>query len=115
MTPNLVLPALARRIIYGLFALIGLAIGAVGVWYTSVSEPVPGWLVRVGAVDAFVVSAPLFLAVLNINRDSAAVLAADAIPVDEYTDLNAVTDDEPAAEPVDIDTPGSDRTPPAAA
>lgn len=106
MTPDIILPKSARRIILFVAGVIGLGLGAAAVWFSSVGSDIPTVLIQITAVFSFVSAAPLFLAVANINKDeSDPTEQGDTSILDDPTDVNS----EPVeAAPVD-------PTPPAAA
>lgn len=109
MTPDIILPKKARKIVFALFGLLGLALGAAAVWFSSVGDPIPSWLIRSAAVDAFVTSAPLFLAVLNINKDVSDDLFKSNVNADAGASADQdIQEDVPVDEQVDDQGAGLD-------
>jgi len=111
---KVVLPYKPRLVIYVTLAVITmLVIPAAGIWFTSVGEPIPLLLVRIGAIASFVAGSSLVLSILNIKKgdellnDSqvkAEVLDPSTAPVqDEEPDEPEVEDDGPGVEAVVTD------------
>ena len=75
-----ILPAQVRRILYAVYALIGLALGAVQVGYSAGALGQPSWLIVTWAVFGFVGTGLGLTAASNITtpqvRDDATVAAA---------------------------------------
>ena len=106
---NVVLPKKPRLIAYVVLASITmLVIPGAAVWFTSVGEPVPQLLVRIGAIASFVSGNALVLAALNINKGDKLLndsqIKETIVPVDEGSG-----DDEDIDEEVeDLDTPDTE-------
>jgi hypothetical protein len=106
---NVVLPKKPRLIAYVVLASVTmLVIPGAAVWFTSVGEPVPQLLVRIGAIASFVSGNALVLAALNINKGDKLLndsqIKETIVPVDEGSG-----DDEDIDEEVeDLDTPDTE-------
>lgn len=71
----------ARKILYAVYGLIGLAVGAIQVAYGAVSATTPGWFKIALAVYAFVGTAIGAVAASNVKQPAAAApSAASAAP-----------------------------------
>lgn len=60
-------PAWVRRIIYWVFAILGLVQGALAAGFAAVGQPLPAWVLILNGVTGFLVSAPLIVAVLHVR------------------------------------------------
>lgn len=65
-----ILPAKWRSVAYAVFAVLGLALGAVQVWFASAGAGQPGWLTPAMAVFAFVAAGFGFTANANTSTDT---------------------------------------------
>lgn len=80
MTPNdIILPQNVRKAIYLTFVVLGLGSGAAHVGFSSAGQTDPLWLTVASAVLAFLVSAPLIVALINITPQGAAADAERAV------------------------------------
>ena len=63
---NIISSGLTRKIVYGIYAILSLSTGALHVWFSALKLDDPAWLTGSTAVIAFLASAPLTLALVNV-------------------------------------------------
>jgi len=92
---NIIASGVARKVVYGIYALLSLGTGALHVFFSAVGLPDPSWLVGATAVIAFLASAPLTLALVNVFAPENQTASAPAPAPVEATPEPAPT--QPAA------------------
>ena len=63
---NIISSGLTRKVVYGIYAILSLSTGALHVWFSALKLDDPAWLTGSTAVIAFLASAPLTLALVNV-------------------------------------------------
>jgi len=63
---NIINSGFVRKVVYGVYAVLSLSTGALHVWFGALKVSDPEWLTGATAVIAFLASAPLTLALVNV-------------------------------------------------
>jgi len=93
---NIISSGLTRKVVYGIYAILSLSTGALHVWFSALKLDDPAWLTGSTAVIAFLASAPLTLALVNVFAPA----TVEPLPA------------EPTPAPADVPAPVDAAAPP---